>query len=259
MPMPMPLHRLPTLAAAFLFVSTVPLFAQDPGRGEAKSEARAEARATGSQRVTHRVVVVNGAQGGQPAEDIDDPAAPYWTHVDGRLSAAGVSAAQVQAIWMLEANSQPTDPFPDHAQSLSAQLATIAGILRERFPNARVCYLGARIYAGYATTALNPEPYAFEQGFANKWLVAAQMAGEPGLNFDPDAGPVEAPWITWGPYMWADGLVPRSDGLIWECSDLAPDGTHPSPQGAAKVAAALLAFAHADATMAWYRGEGGGD
>ncbi len=58
--MPMPLHSLSTLAAAFLFVSTVPLFAQDPGRNEAKSEARAEARATGSQRVTHRVVVVNG-------------------------------------------------------------------------------------------------------------------------------------------------------------------------------------------------------
>lgn len=53
-------HCLPTLAAAFLFMSAVPLFAQDPVRSDQKSEARAEARATGSQRVTHRVVVVNG-------------------------------------------------------------------------------------------------------------------------------------------------------------------------------------------------------
>jgi hypothetical protein len=51
-----------------------------------------------------------------------------------------------------------------------------------------------------------------------------------------------APWIAWGPYLWADGLNPRSDGLMWEQSDLGADGTHPSVSGREKVGAMLLDF-----------------
>ena len=29
--------------------------------------------------------------------------------------------------------------------------------------------------------------------------------------------------MAWGPYLWADGEVPRSDGLQWFCSDFASD------------------------------------
>jgi hypothetical protein len=49
-----------------------------------------------------------------------------------------------------------------------------------------------------------------------------------------------APWIAWGPYFWAAGPVPRSDGLVWcdgtvtpnpPCNgalDFGPDGEHPT-------------------------------
>jgi hypothetical protein len=203
-----------------------------------------------------QVVIVNSAQGGQPAEDIDDPAAPYWTFVAGEVQAAGLTPQQVQVVWMLEANRAPTAPFPEHAENLRDQFAEIVRITRSYYPRARLLYLGARIYAGYATTNLNPEPYAYEQGFSCKWLIEDQIQGVAGLNFDPSLGPVEAPWLAYGPYMWADGLVPRSDGLIWECSDLQADGTHPSFSGATKYAQALIAFFRNDTTTrGWYRGE----
>jgi hypothetical protein len=203
------------------------------------------------------VQAVDCAQGGVAAEDMDDPSDHYWTTtVPGRLSAAGVTAAQVQAVWLKNANRMPTDPFPTDSLNLKANLLDVLHIIQDTFPNAKVCYVASRIYAGYATTALNPEPYAYEQSFTMKWLIEDQIDGDPTLNYDPDAGPVEAPWLSWGTYNWADGLVPRSDGLIWECSDFQADGTHPSTSGRLKVAEALLDFLHADTSASWYRGAG---
>ncbi len=43
-----------------------------------------------------------------------------------------------------------------------------------------------------------------------------------------------------GPYRWADGLTPRADGLLWECTDFANDGTHPPNAGVSKVADLLM-------------------
>ena len=101
-----------------------------------------------------------------------------------------------------------------------------------RFPNLKQGFLTSRIYAGYASTPLNPEPHAYETAFADKWLIAEQIAGKSDLQ----------PWLAWGPYLWADGMKPRQDGLIWTREDLGPDGTHPSPSGQAKVAKLLLEF-----------------
>src|SRR4030095_10682081 len=121
-------------------------------------------------------------------------------------------------------------------------------VLQDKLPHVRLAYLTSRIYAGYADTNLNPEPYAYESGFAVKWLIEAQVAGEDSLNYDPGQGPVEAPWLSWGPYLWADGTTPRSDGLTWTCSMFATDGTHPGTAARNLVADSLLAFFERDAT-----------
>ena len=196
---------------------------------------------------------VDGAQGGQTAAIIMNPNANFWTVVAQRLAAAGVTDQQVQAIWFKEADAGPTNGWPAYANQLKGEFETILGILRTKFPNARQCYMASRIYAGYATTSLNPEPYSYEQGFSCKWTIEDQIAGLASLNYDPALGPVVSPWVDWGTYNWADGLVPRSDGLTWACADFSADGTHPSTSGREKVAQALLAFAHSEPTMAaWY-------
>ena len=199
------------------------------------------------------VLVVDCAQGGQAASDIKDPNAPYWSTVATRLRQAHSSPAQAQVVWLKEALRGPTGGFPAATDTLRWYLGSIVRVIKDKLPNARICYLASRIYAGYASTTLNPEPYAYESGFAVKGLIATQMSGEDSLNFDPAAGPVEAPWLTWGPYLWADGLNPRSDGLIWTCDDFNSDGTHPTTAGRDVVADSLLAFFKRDETaVPWF-------
>jgi hypothetical protein len=199
------------------------------------------------------VRLVDGAQGGQTAAIVQDPNANFWTVVDQRLASAGVTPQQVQVIWFKEADAGPTSGFPAYANTLASEFETIMGVLRTKYPNARIAYLASRIYAGYATTPLNPEPYSYEQGFSCKWLIEDQINGLAALNYDPALGAVNSPWIDWGTYNWANGLVPRGDGLTWLCSDFGADGTHPGPDAREKVAQALLAFVHSEPTAAaWY-------
>ncbi len=191
-----------------------------------------------------RLVIVDGAQGGWSADRIVAGGGEYWTTVDERLLAAGVTAAQVQAAWMKQADAGPTLRFPEDARRLQAELKTLAQTLRSRFPNLRLLYLSSRIYGGYASTSLNPEPYAYQSGFAVKWLIEQQIQGEPDLSFE--AG--RAPWMAWGPYLWADGTRARNDGLVWNCSEFQDDGTHPANSARQKVAAMLLDFLKTDTT-----------
>ncbi|MBC8106480.1 MAG: hypothetical protein H7Z14_07820, partial [Anaerolineae bacterium] len=125
----------------------------------------------------------------------------------------------------------------------------IVRTMKQRYTNLEMVFVSSRIYAGYATTTLNPEPYAYESGFAVKRLVAAQINQMNGGGIDPLAGDLSfgaggpAPLLAWGPYLWANGATPRSDGLTWVPSDFAADGTHPSaPQGRKKAADALMRY-----------------
>jgi Cu/Ag efflux protein CusF len=200
-----------------------------------------------------QLVFINGAQGGMTAKAIQDPSdkgsgTRYWDTVDRRLQEAGVSRAQVQAVWIKEADARPMEGFPKYAQTLQAELTKIVQLLPERFPNVKLVYLSSRTYAGYATTPLNPEPYAYESGFSVKWLIEEQLKGEAALNHDPAKGKVKAPWLSWGPYLWANGASKRSDGLSYAPEDFSSDGTHPSSAGVEKVAAEMLRFFKSDST-----------
>ena len=114
------------------------------------------------------LVIVNGAQSGQTAVIIRNPEAQFWEIVDKNLSKQQVNAAQVQVVWLKEANAREQRPFPQDARGLQDDLAAILQILPARYPNLKMIYLSSRTYAGYATTPLNPEPYAYQSGFAVK-------------------------------------------------------------------------------------------
>jgi hypothetical protein len=195
-----------------------------------------------------RLAIVDGAQGGQTAAVTANNQANYWNVVDERLTKAGVTRQQVQAVWLKQANAQPARPFPAEAKKLQADVVETLHNLAARFPNLKIAYLSNRIYAGYAASALNPEPHSYEGGFAVKWVIADQIAGKPELNYDPAKGAVRSPWVAWGPYLWTDGLKGRKDGLTWNKDEVGPDGTHPSQAGREKVAKLLLDFLKSDPT-----------
>lgn len=174
------------------------------------------------------VVLVDGAQGGRTAQSwaTDDR---VWQEADRRIAAAGASPAQVQAVWLKQANAGPTEGWPAATDKLRDNLQKDIDLARQHYPNLRLVFLSSRIYAGYATSRLNPEPYAYESAFAVRQVIQKQAS--------------DGPVVLWGPYLWADGEKGRKgDDLKWTPADFGADGTHPSPAGQQKVAGLLLDF-----------------
>ena len=173
-----------------------------------------------------------------------------WTGAEAKLQASGVTERQVQALWIKQAEARPgtLGEFPVHAKILQASLVNILNIARQHYPNLRVAYLSSRIFGGYATSPLNPEPYAYEEAFSLRWVIQDQISGEPRLNYDLARGAVKSPIVVWGPYLWANGTTPRkSDGFVWKLDDfVSSDRTHPDISARQKVSDLLLRFLKTD-------------
>ncbi len=206
---------------------------------------------------------------------------------DTVLAPLGLTEKQVQAAWIEEYNGDPAaDSFQSlcdptvatcsnnvsHTEALrfEQQLGGLLRAAKTRWPNLQQVFHSSRIYGGYATTNHSSEPYPYEYGFSVKWLIQAQILQirSGGTSIDPTAGDLNykggvAPWTAWGPYTWAEGDTPRSDGLIWcngqagsPCNgemDFQTDGTHPNTQGDAKVANLLMNFFLNSPYTAWFR------
>lgn len=258
------------------------------------------------------LVIANGAKGGitacywtvaQGTPPCGASATNQYDRVrDNVLTPLGVTEGQVEAVWIKEANGGPgvsgcgaggelpcnslCDPSNVGCSNTSTttealryelQLGEILRAAQSRWPNLKVAFLTSRIYAGYATDDLNPEPYAYEYGFSVKWLIEAQINQIRTGTVDTVAGDLNyakntVPWVSWGPYIWAAGDIPRSDGLIWcngqpsaPCKkeeDFQGDGTHPDSLGQQKVAYGantpgstqnlLTFFLNSPYTKAWF-------
>jgi hypothetical protein len=196
------------------------------------------------------LTIVDCAQGGQAMAEWADPKARPWEEAGRRLTAARVTPQQVQVAWVKLANKQPRGDLAEHGKKLQQDTLAVVRNARNRFPNLRIVYLSSRIYAGYGTGGLNPEPYAYEGAFVVRWLIQDQLNHKGELNYDP----AQAPLLLWGPYLWADGVTPRkADGLVWERQDLGGDGIHPSDSGRRKVSDQLLKFFKTDPnTRTWF-------
>lgn len=198
-----------------------------------------------------QLIIVNGAQGGAAAEDWVDPSAPTWTVVDDRLRDKAVTPEQVQVAWVFQTTRGASGSFPERAMVRQEFFEDIARSLLDRYPNLQLAYYSSMHYS-YTRVGKTPEPVPYEDGFAVRWMIDDQLSGDVDLNHDPTTGLVRAPWLSWGPYLWTDGLSARSDGLIWTFEDQGC-GSHPQTSGVAKAAAQLYAFFRTDpTTIPWY-------
>jgi hypothetical protein len=175
-----------------------------------------------------QTVIVDGAQGGQTAQvwaSMDRP----WDEAARRIEAAGVKPTQLQVLWIKQANAGPSAGWPAETDRLRDDVKKLIVRAREKYPNVKLIFLSSRIYAGYATTRLNPEPYAYEGAFAMRGVIRDQAA--------------DGPVILWGPYLWTNGEKGRAlDDLKWLKEDCGGDGTHPSRSGQEKIGRLLLDF-----------------
>ena len=210
-------------------------------------------RAAADPGVNHyTLVIVNGADSGQQdARNWASATSPNYDRIKtARLTPLGLSENQVEIVWAELDDLYPVDRIPSDssdANVLMSNMGQIMRALRVRYPHLQLVFLSSRLYAGFATTDLSPEPYAYEQGFAVKWLIESQINEMRGQRPHPLAGSLNyvkktAPVLVWGPYLWAAGEVPRSDGLFWRRTDFESDGITPSADGESKVGFALLNF-----------------
>jgi hypothetical protein len=204
------------------------------------------------------LVIVNGAQGGATPNNFTSTTSAYWSTVlNNYLPQNGVTAQQVVAIWIEDTDGIASGTFPSDITTLQSEYETMMQTMLTLFPNLKLVYFSSRVYGGYSNgvgSPDNPEPYAYEVGFAVKWAIQDQLDGNANLNYNPNNGPVVAPWMSWGTYYWSNGMLGRNDGLVWDCEDFSADGTHPSSAyGQLKVATALLNFLKTDdTTTPWY-------
>ncbi|MCA9385316.1 hypothetical protein KC717_01570 [Candidatus Dojkabacteria bacterium] len=193
------------------------------------------------------VTIVNGAQGGVDAKRwvVSPPGEDPWGILLQRVSQAGLTPDQVQAVWIKQANASPprNTNTTEYIDQLTEDLKYIVDRLNDAdiFPNLEIIYLSSRTYGGYADVygaTLNPEPFAYESGFSVQQLILQQIEGQTDVSYD------DVPVLAWGPYLWADGTFGREyDDLVWELQDFSgTDGTHPSNSGRLKVSKFLSDF-----------------
>jgi len=207
--------------------------------------------------VNPHVVLVPGAQPRAYASNFANPNDAFWNPIfQSFLPEYGVTAAQVQVAYVKDIDPTPHGTFPTDMAKLQSEYESIAQNLHAKFPNLKIAYFGGSVYTGYSNglSNIDNEPWAYESGFAVKWAIQDQINGAANLNWDPTEGPVNAPWMAWGAYPWANGLLARKDGTVWSCPDIKYDGFHPSmPYGREKETNLMLNFFKSDDTSTpWF-------
>ncbi len=205
--------------------------------------------------VNPNLVLVNAAIDGTNAPDWTASNSGTWLSITNNyLPYQNLTANQVVAAWLMMPHSNQSGTYPADMQNQENDLISILQDMHTYFPNLQLVYISSLSYGGYQGSLSYPEPYTYEFGLAVQNVIAAQINGSnPALNNNPANGPVMAPLLLWGPYMWTNGLLGRNDGLTWSCQDVTSDGLHPSTSGRNKSAGLMTSFFKSDPTAApWY-------
>lgn len=203
-----------------------------------------------------KLVMVNGATGGMDIDVMLNTSGQYWVTLDQKLNTAGITKAQVQVIWFMQAkhiSGIPPNEGIEHIEIMESKFLQAFQYFKIIFPNLKQIYCSGRDYGGYSQAGGgNPEPYSYYTNWAFRKLIERQMNGDTLLAFS-GMNPKTA-WLSWANYVWSDGKNLRSDGFNWRCpEDVQQDGVHPNFAGKAKVASLLFNFFKNDTTSYWFK------
>jgi len=204
----------------------------------------------GDAAVNPAIGLVNCARGGNALESWLQKQS-LWDDCKTAVQNASFGLDQIRVVWAKDADqftsesSTLPDPDADYFHLID-NISALSQRIGEEFPSTQAIFHTSRIYAGYVAAArqrARGEPISYEGSLAINEVIRRQQRNElPG-----------APWVGWGPYLWADGTTPNGSGIFWVREDFegaTGDNPHPSLQGEAKVAEALQAFL---LRFDWYR------
>jgi hypothetical protein len=186
--------------------------------------------------------IIIGAQGGRDINYMTDSSSNYYLSVDSSIIKAGLTAEQVQIIWLSSGDVESfNEPFPQQCLTQITKYHFTLKNLQVFFPNCRIVFISDRTYSGYV--GLNgegpkqlAEPTAYYNGWTIKWLIEKQISGEAGFSY------ASIPFIDWGPYLWTNGTSGNKLGYTWDCNDAGKGGIHPSSKGRMKEAAIVYLY-----------------
>jgi hypothetical protein len=173
-------------------------------------------KANGNANVNSVLKFVNAGQPGRAQQAWDGNVAEsdgVWANADKRLEQEGESPSSVDVVLYFNAWAHPTEPdFATYTSTMLSSLKISMANIPDAYPNTQLIYITSREYAGYVINTLNPDPWAYWDGFAYKRLVADRINGVIG-----------GPPILWQAYQYDP---------TWPASYFKPnDGVHLSDAG----------------------------
>jgi len=150
--------------------------------------------------VNPAVTIVNGGQPGRAQQAWDGILSDQvWVNADKRLTQAGESPGAVDVVLYFNAWGYPDESdFTTYITTMRGSLQSTMDNIAAHYANTQLIYLTSREYAGFATSNLNPEPWAYWDGFAVKGLIADRINGVS-----------STPPLLWQAYQW-DASWPAS-------------------------------------------------
>ena len=132
-----------------------------------------------STNVNPALKIVNAGQPGRAQQAWDGGSSgQVWENANKVLSQQGETPAAVDVVVYFNAWGYPNEPdFVTYAQTMQNSLEITMSTIASVYPNTKLAYVTSREYAGYVVTDLNPDPWAYWDGFAFKWLVADRING----------------------------------------------------------------------------------
>ncbi len=175
--------------------------------------------------------LLNATNSGEGMESMNVDHPEYWDYIEeNRLNAKGYTREQVQIAWLFNGSRADTIfDMPAYRDSIEKKVQLALAAMLIEYPNLKHVYVGSPYYAGYADPTYEMyssihEPGSYRCGFGFKAAVEKQISGDPLYKYTAPGKVV--PFVSWGPYLWTDGITPREyDSLYWDCEvDFRADG-----------------------------------